>query len=49
MQLFFDSMTGNVRRFSYKLQALCGVGVFDIETHTPERPFLLVTYTFGRG
>lgn len=49
MQLFFDSMTGNVRRFSHKLQNLCGVPIFDLSMHKPHGPFLLVTYTFGRG
>ncbi len=42
-------MTGNVRRFSQKLEETCGVPAFDLKTYAPEEPFLLVTYTFGRG
>lgn len=49
MQILFDSMTGNVRRFSYRLADTCGVPAFDLRAHAPAGPFLLVTYTFGRG
>lgn len=49
MQILFDSMTGNVRRFSYRLADTCGVPALDLRAHAPAGPFLLVTYTFGRG
>lgn len=47
-------MTGNVRRFSHALRDGCGVPAFDLkrlelESEVPNGPFLLVTYTFGRG
>ena len=49
MQILFDSMTGNVRRFSYRLADTCGVPALDLRAHAPAGPFLLVTYTFGQG
>lgn len=42
-------MTGNVRRFSYRLQEASGAPAFDLRVNEPSEPFLLITYTFGQG
>jgi len=49
VQIIFDSMTGNVRRFSQALGDVCGLPALDLKQNVPEGSFLLVTYTFGRG
>ncbi|UWX64068.1 ribonucleotide reductase stimulatory protein [Deinococcus rubellus] len=52
MQLVYDSLTGNVRRFAQDLaRQLGGAPLFDVrEAHTlPDEDYLLLTYTFGTG
>ncbi|EPZ43339.1 class Ib ribonucleoside-diphosphate reductase assembly flavoprotein NrdI [Alicyclobacillus acidoterrestris] len=46
MRIFYDSRTGNVRRFLKD----CGLDAAPItEEMTVDEPFVLVTYTTGRG
>lgn len=50
LQLVFDSMTGNVRRFAQGLALeVGGLDLLDARQQVPEREFLLLTYTFGTG
>ena len=50
LQLVFDSMTGNVRRFAQGLVLeVGGLDLLDARQQVPEREFLLLTYTFGAG
>ena len=50
MQLVYDSLTGNVRRFAQAVALECGgAELLDLRQQTPEREFLLLTYTFGTG
>lgn len=46
MQIYYASMTGNVKRFIAKL----GVEATDIDTNpVANAPYILVCYTFGMG
>lgn len=49
MQLIFDTMTGNTRRFAHKVAALTGLEVTPLAQADPQEPYLLFTYTFGSG
>jgi protein involved in ribonucleotide reduction len=55
LQIVYDSMTGNVRRFAAGVQALAEgtpgtrVEVLDLRKAVPSGNFLLMTYTFGSG
>ncbi|MFC6803003.1 class Ib ribonucleoside-diphosphate reductase assembly flavoprotein NrdI [Deinococcus caeni] len=52
MRLVFDSLTGNVRRFALAVSREAGgVPVQSVRDAPPApgEPFLLLTYTFGRG
>ncbi|GGR35996.1 ribonucleotide reductase stimulatory protein [Deinococcus ruber] len=49
MQIFYDSMTGNVRRFAAEIQRLSGLPVHDLRRDVPAGEYLLMTYTFGTG
>lgn len=50
LQLVYDSMTGNVRRFAQAVAQEVGmVELLDACKKVPEREFLLLTYTFGTG
>lgn len=50
LQLVYDSMTGNVRRFAQSVaQEFGNVDLLDVRQHAPQREFLLLTYTFGTG
>ncbi|ULH17470.1 class Ib ribonucleoside-diphosphate reductase assembly flavoprotein NrdI (plasmid) [Deinococcus sp. KNUC1210] len=50
MQIVFDSMTGNVRRFAAGVQLLLdGLPVHDLRRDVPAGEYLLMTYTFGTG
>lgn len=55
MQLLYDSLTGNVRRFTRQLQAdfLARYGVeleaIDLRRAAPTGDYLLLTYTFNQG
>lgn len=55
MQLVYDSLTGNVRRFARQVQQdflsrygqeLC---LLDLRQSVPSENYLLLTYTFGTG
>lgn len=49
MQVVYDTLTGNVRRF---VQALCAewpAPACPVQRGAPDGAFLLVTYTFGTG
>ncbi|WP_291426977.1 class Ib ribonucleoside-diphosphate reductase assembly flavoprotein NrdI [Deinococcus sp.] len=50
LQLVYDSMTGNVRRFAQAVALDCGgTELLDLRQQAPAREFLLLTYTFGTG
>lgn len=50
MVVYFESMTGNVRRFLAKVVERVGVELRDLKTApAPTEPFVLMTHTFGRG
>lgn len=50
MQLIFDSLTGNVRRFTQQIHSrLVHLDVTELARGTPKGHFLLLTYTFGTG
>ncbi|MFC6618851.1 class Ib ribonucleoside-diphosphate reductase assembly flavoprotein NrdI [Deinococcus radiophilus] len=49
MQLIFDSMTGNTRRFACKVAGLTGLEAVALADADPHQPYLLLTYTFGSG
>ncbi|GHF94029.1 protein NrdI [Deinococcus piscis] len=49
MQLIFDTLTGNTRRFAHKVADLTGVEVVALADADPRAPYLLLTYTFGSG
>ena len=52
LHLAFESLTGNVRRFVGAVQALHPAQAFDLSAQdkaAPASPFVLLTYTFGRG
>ncbi|GGM16836.1 class Ib ribonucleoside-diphosphate reductase assembly flavoprotein NrdI [Deinococcus aerophilus] len=49
MLLAYDSLTGNVRRLARELATAVGTEAVDVRTQTPERAYLLLTYTFGSG
>lgn len=49
MQLVYDSMTGNTRRFANKVAATLGLVAEPLEAADASQPFLLFTYTFGEG
>ncbi|UQN09677.1 class Ib ribonucleoside-diphosphate reductase assembly flavoprotein NrdI [Deinococcus sp. QL22] len=55
VQILYESMTGNVRRFAAGVQALAegAAGkhfeVLDLRKAVPSGDFLLMTYTFGSG
>ncbi|RJF68918.1 class Ib ribonucleoside-diphosphate reductase assembly flavoprotein NrdI [Deinococcus cavernae] len=50
LQLVYDSMTGNVRRFAGLVAREVGdIDLLDARQQSPQREFLLLTYTFGTG
>lgn len=49
MQLIYDSMTGNTRRFAHKVADLSGLEAAPLAEAVPGEPYLLLTYTFGSG
>lgn len=50
MQLIFDSLTGNVRRFTQQIHGrLTHLTMTELARGTPRGDFLLLTYTFGTG
>ncbi|MBB5376498.1 protein involved in ribonucleotide reduction [Deinococcus metalli] len=52
MLLAYDSLTGNVRRLALDLAATLGAPLLDVrhpDSAAPGQPYLLLTYTFGRG
>lgn len=49
LHILFDSLTGNARRFSLGLGAATSLSAHAIKMSTPAAPYLLVTFTFGRG
>lgn len=50
LQLVYDSLTGNVKRFAQALAPELGeVELLDARQDCPQREFLLLTYTFGTG
>lgn len=49
MDIYYESMTGNVRRLIARVQARVQVRAHDLRFESPHAPYLLFTYTFGRG
>lgn len=49
MQLVYDSMTGNTKRFANKVAAQLGLSAKPLTAVDVEQNFLLFTYTFGEG
>lgn len=50
MVLFYDSMTGNTKRFVQKIAQKLNIEAHSIrEGKSPQGDFLLITHTFGRG
>lgn len=50
LQLVYDSLTGNVRRFAQGVaQDIGEIDLLDARQQVPQREFLLLTYTFGTG
>lgn len=50
LQLIYDSLTGNVRRFAQAVaQDIGEIDVLDARQQAPRHEFLLLTYTFGTG
>lgn len=45
MQLIFDTMTGNTRRFAQKVAALTSLEAIPVAQANPQEPYLLLTYT----
>ncbi|MCY1704191.1 class Ib ribonucleoside-diphosphate reductase assembly flavoprotein NrdI [Deinococcus sp. SL84] len=49
MQLIYDTLTGNTRRFAHKVADLTGLEAVALKEASPQEPYLLLTYTFGSG
>ncbi|WP_261665210.1 class Ib ribonucleoside-diphosphate reductase assembly flavoprotein NrdI [Deinococcus sp. Marseille-Q6407] len=49
MQLIYDTLTGNTRRFTLKVADCTGLEAVALAEADPRGPYLLLTYTFGSG